>query len=995
MIIARTLRRVIGVGALMGSAVPLSAQGVITVRAGAGTPVIFTPGTSVAVPIVLDMSAAAGANVASLSSIVQWSPTRLTLDSVKAGSFGSVVSNTTNSAAGEMSFSLFNSTGTTSTITALTLYFSTTSGSTSILVKPTAAGDELGANIFAMVRARWQDVCVSPGGLWGDANADGNVNIIDAQQLARFTVGLAVANAAAVATHGDVTSDNVVNIIDAQQLARYSVGLSASARVNTSLFTPATVTSITVPTVYEALGGSLNYQVQPGPAGVGVGGQAQLRPMGLDAGNTDVTSCGSITYASSAPSIATISTDGLLQGVSPGSVTITVASGGASTTRTFTIAGTFSIAASESPISTGTIAGAGTYATGDAVTLTATAASGYTFSNWTESGVVVATSATYTFSAVTARTLVANFVVTPTTSGISLSREPFAGGSVSGAGSFATGSVVTVIATANNGYNFVNWTEAGVVVSTSAHYSFTLTADRTLVATYAQAPVGIGITAPTGQFVGDAPVASATVTTALYALASVNAVIGGRTFALTKVGNEWTGTLNLAGLPRDTMTLSIVGTDANGGVGTGTQLVTHDRPPTVTMTRPGVLEATQGSLTYAATCSDDDTSAPTCTGMMLLIDGVVARSTAAGDFGVPADVRSHDGNVIDVRIIGTDSRGQIAGVTRQVYVTTSSALSAVGTFPGLVVDAAGTRALIKRGSLSSPTAAMVSLSTGVEDSIPLPAGAPLLGGYVTPLGAMVWAGHSTSDTYVYDWRSGALTLFPGLMTYVDVRGNYALVGVNPTGPTTLVRRDLTTGTDVTITTNTFNSDQHMGTDGSVAYSGRTDSDIYLYKAGTTTRITNNNGADWANLSPVSDGTNVVFRRQSICCSPGSTTHQLMLHDGTTTTLLATRADRFDQSTSYDVNAGWTAFTTEDGSQILQLWTRSPAGVVRKVSSFATNVVFEALRADGTVIFRTSTRRYLATAAGAPQDVGAALGAAVLRNGEFLVVLGSTVLKINP
>jgi hypothetical protein len=69
--------------------------------------------------------------------------------------------------------------------------------------------------------------------LWGDGNADGSVNITDAQQLARFSAGLAVGNPGAVTTRGDVTADGNVNIIDAQQIARYSVGLSAAPRTST------------------------------------------------------------------------------------------------------------------------------------------------------------------------------------------------------------------------------------------------------------------------------------------------------------------------------------------------------------------------------------------------------------------------------------------------------------------------------------------------------------------------------------------------------------------------------------------------------------------------------------------------------------------------------------------------------------------------------------------------------------------------------------------
>ena len=58
------------------------------------------------------------------------------------------------------------------------------------------------------------------------------------------------------------------------------------------------------------------------------------------------------------------------------------------------------------------------------------------------------------------------------------------GGSVSGGGTFEENTQVTVTATPNSGYHFVRWTENGAEVSTSASYSFTLTADRTLTAVF-------------------------------------------------------------------------------------------------------------------------------------------------------------------------------------------------------------------------------------------------------------------------------------------------------------------------------------------------------------------------------------------------------------------------------------------------------------------------------------------------------------------------------
>lgn len=54
-----------------------------------------------------------------------------------------------------------------------------------------------------------------------------------------------------------------------------------------------------------------------------------------------------------------------------------------------------------------------------------------------------------------------------------------------GAGVYDEGSTVTVVAAPNSGFRFVNWTENGTPVSTSASYSFTVSAERTLAAHFA------------------------------------------------------------------------------------------------------------------------------------------------------------------------------------------------------------------------------------------------------------------------------------------------------------------------------------------------------------------------------------------------------------------------------------------------------------------------------------------------------------------------------
>ena len=144
----------------------------------------------------------------------------------------------------------------------------------------------------------------------------------------------------------------------------------------------------------------------------------------------------------------------------------------------------YTVNVSANPAIGGTVTGGGTYPQGQSCTVTATANDGYNFVNWTEGGNVVSTQANYTFVVNGNRNLVANFEAEVQTYNIRLSANPMLAGTVSGGGTFQEGETCTATASPNNGYNFVNWTENGNVVSTNASFSFTVTGSRMLVANF-------------------------------------------------------------------------------------------------------------------------------------------------------------------------------------------------------------------------------------------------------------------------------------------------------------------------------------------------------------------------------------------------------------------------------------------------------------------------------------------------------------------------------
>lgn len=88
-----------------------------------------------------------------------------------------------------------------------------------------------------------------------------------------------------------------------------------------------------------------------------------------------------------------------------------------------------------------------------------------------------------------------------------------------------------------------------------------------------------------------------------------------------------------------------------------------------------------------------------------------------------------------------------------------------------------------------------------------------------------------------------------------------------------------------------------------------------------------------------------------------------------------QVEELSTEASFRANNGWIAFVRRDADEIVQLWTRSPSGVVRKHTAGRAPPVIEALGPGGEVVFTAGGRRYLVTAAasGEPVDIGADWG----------------------
>ncbi len=144
----------------------------------------------------------------------------------------------------------------------------------------------------------------------------------------------------------------------------------------------------------------------------------------------------------------------------------------------------FEINTLAAPAAGGSTSGDGDYNSGTNVTVVATPNPGYAFLNWTDGGAVVSTTASYSYMVDVNRHLIANFIPAASVT-VSTSSVPAVGGTTTGGGTYNTGDRITVTASANAGYGFVNWTKGAVIVSSSANYSFTASGNSTLTANFA------------------------------------------------------------------------------------------------------------------------------------------------------------------------------------------------------------------------------------------------------------------------------------------------------------------------------------------------------------------------------------------------------------------------------------------------------------------------------------------------------------------------------
>jgi len=470
--------------------------------------------------------------------------------------------------------------------------------------------------------------------------------------------------------------------------------------------------------------------------------------------------------------------------------------------------------------------------------------------------------------------------------------------------------------------------------------------------------------------------------------------------------------LSLAGMERGEKTLVVRVTDVFGNSAEARRTIVYDDKPVVTVAEPLDDTVAHPMLRILASCTDDDPGG--CASLDVVANDPshpIASGTSLIDESVSlADLAPVTS--LTVTITGTDSAGQKTVVRRRVLVIHGGNLREIVTVPGMVWDYGADGRVLFIEHHDGGDALKWMDASGVEHVVPSGGGKKISKGRLTPHGAMFYMYDQDQPSYrgrFYDYRDGALIqLQRGYDGSFEVAGRYAVWGGNR--DTDIYLRDLESG-------ETFVAGGHDALDPSwpdLASNGDVvfmtphefDTNIFRYRNGTLTRITDDRGAasgvpSWyRNYFPRTDGINVAYTKKLVGNPPKSGPVAIYLYDGSREILLSTLdedAGQYDTPPfpQYLLNGGWTAYPRYSDSGVSQVWLRSPSGRETQASFFGSDSRIDALAPNGQVTFLNRGKLYLGSPGKIPVQMPTSLGRRLYLNGAWHFLVGRSVLVFDP
>jgi hypothetical protein len=477
--------------------------------------------------------------------------------------------------------------------------------------------------------------------------------------------------------------------------------------------------------------------------------------------------------------------------------------------------------------------------------------------------------------------------------------------------------------------------------------------------------------------------------------------------------DKYSGKLSLAGMTQGPLQLVVLAKDVAGDTLSATRTFIYDRAPILIVESPLPYSSSQGKVHIKATVTDPGHT--NCAGLLRTDDNPYLPS-----FSLPF-VNSID-TLIDIYpginaasyqlyIVATDSLNFRTSVLLPLFSDKSSYLTPVNIDSGLIIDADSTRILrrlthpdslpkFKIFNTITNTSTLIytdsthdyTIYNNYSDSRPV-------GGLCKGGAWFVLNYNGARINHLYLWqgdslRNISLPLGTDCLTYeIQAAGNTLMwaTGILTTGGNRIGVTDLTTLTTFFID-NAVNG--ALSTDGKQLayaipdYSGPVSTESRIYKYDVSSQIATQITFSGNPFYPSIDGSNIVYQKRN---GPTNLTY---LHDGTTEQLLGA-VHNIDKS--YRLYNGYVAFQQQDSGDVEQVWLRSPAGALKRISTFPRVSRVDVLGAGGRMLFQnfkgggsTNFVRHYSDSVTDNIAVSGPFGNAYFLNNNFYLDLGGTL-----
>jgi|GEM_PF-6496969 len=497
---------------------------------------------------------------------------------------------------------------------------------------------------------------------------------------------------------------------------------------------------------------------------------------------------------------------------------------------------------------------------------------------------------------------------------------------------------------------------------------------------------------PSAQYVGNSMPVSATFSMPSTASGQLGTLtIGSLTVPLTGYrGAVSSGSYNivdLSSLASGTYPLTLNITNGSGQAITVVQNVVLDRPPTVIASSP--INVTAAISTNVAgmlppqvplnlSCTDDYGCS-----ISALINGTVVSGITGSNANTTLSLPTTT-SPINLTLSAVDTVNQTTNVIDTILV--NSQLTTTSSVPGTIMDMDATRILYLDSTGSKLYIRNRSTSNDtLIYNLPQTIGGVGLGNMrLTSTGAVFSfpnAVSSTNPALAYltlaSWENGQLLNIGAVNDNVAVNGNFVLwTNVFTPALRTLYLRDVSAGLSYNLDYVGFTGiyDNSVSANGTVVEKDSASGSLKLYLPNGTTKVIAQDGGGTVNVSPVTDGTNVLYINQDpVNSRPGT----VVLVDGTGTShnlitdMAYATVNTAGNGVYYRIANGWIALLRPDpNTGVLQVWRANPQGQFTELSTNQLGGKIESLDNDGDIIYVDGSERYfLSGSSTTPRDIG--------------------------